>query len=436
MSPLQLFSIMYWIIKPPRKIVGTITAPADKSITHRAIMMASLSEGESLIENYLPSDDCMRTLRAFEQLGIRTKKDANSLIIYGAGLRGLKAPKEVIDSGNSGTTVRLLSGILAGNDFTSKIIGDVSLSKRPMKRIMEPLEMMGAKISAFNGNYLPMEIQGTRNLKAINYESPIASAQVKSCVLLAGIQTNGTTSFTEPVRSRDHTERMLLAAGADITISKFTVSVKGPCRINLKHITVPGDISSAAFFLVAGAVFPSAKIRLENVGINPTRDGIIEVLKKMNAKINVSNPSKASGEPVADITVESSKLEAVNIGADIIPRLIDEIPILVLAATQSRGTTVISGAKELRVKESDRLKTISNELNKMGSNIKEKDDGLIIEGPTPLNGADVQTYDDHRIAMTLAIAGLIANGETRVSGVDCVDTSFPGFYNQIKRISQ
>jgi 3-phosphoshikimate 1-carboxyvinyltransferase len=427
---------MDWIIRPVNKLHGIILPPADKSITHRAIMFASIAEGESQVDNYLRADDCMRTLDAFTAMGVSIDTSATRLKIKGVGLGGLKSPAGAIDAGNSGTTVRLLCGILAGQDIAVRLSGDASLSRRPMQRIIEPLVKMGVRIQARDNNFLPLEIHGTPKLRPILYTSPIPSAQVKSCVLLAGMQAKGPTCFQEPVKSRDHTERMLQAQGADITATRLFVTIKGPSRLKPFSIKVPGDISSAAFFMVAATLLPGSKITLCNVGINPTRDGILEVLRNMGAKITVTNTAAVSGEPVADITVESARLKSGEIKGGIMPRLIDEIPILALAATQAEGTTVISGAGELRVKESDRLKTISEELKKMGARIQEREDGLVIDGPTPLTGRDVESHGDHRVAMTLAVAGLIAAGNTRVNNTACVDTSFPGFLAELQHLSR
>jgi 3-phosphoshikimate 1-carboxyvinyltransferase len=426
---------MDWIIKPTAKLQGIVFTPADKSITHRAIMFASLAGGESVIENYLPAEDCLRTLKAFEDMGVKIDKTPTRLRVRGVGLKGLRAPVAPIDAGNSGTTVRLLSGILAGQNFSTTITGDESLSRRPMNRIIEPLTKMGARLTARDGNFLPLEIQGNPDLRPVLYVSPVPSAQVKSCVILAGIQAKGVTSFQEPAKSRDHTERMLAAQGADITAGKFAITVRGPATLRPLRIKVPGDISSAAFFMVAASVIPGSRVSLVNVGVNPTRDGILEVLKAMGAKIDVLKTYDVSGEPVADLVVESARLAGTEIKGTIMPRLIDEVPIIALAATQAHGVTVISGAGELRVKESDRLKTIAAELGKMGARIKEKEDGLIIEGPTPLFGREVESYGDHRIAMMLAVAGLIAKGETKVKNTACVDTSFPGFLLELQKLS-
>ncbi len=426
---------MEWKIKPVSKIQGKIKVPADKSITHRAIMFSAMAEGVSVIENYLHADDCMRTVAAFQNLGIRIDKTDKALTIHGVGLDGLKPFAGTIDCGNSGTTARLLSGILAGQNFISRISGDESLSKRPMRRIIEPLERMGAGISAREGDFLPLEIHGTQCLKPIDYKSPVSSAQVKSAVILAALNAQGTSTYEEPVLSRNHTELMLKARGADIFSKGVKITVKGPAKLKPMDMAVPGDISSAAFFLAAGAVCPDSEIEISDVGINPTRDGIIEVLKQMGAGVDVYDRKEVSGEPVASILIQNRRLKPFKIESRMIPRLIDEIPALALIATQADGSSIISGAEELRVKESDRIKTIVSELGKMGANIEEKKDGLIIHGKAALKGANVESHGDHRIAMMLAVAGLIAGGETKIANVECVETSFPGFYELLESIT-
>lgn len=418
------------------KLEGTIIVPSDKSITHRAIMLSSLAQGTSYIDNYLNSADCISTMNAFKSMNVDIIKEDKRLIIHGVGLHGLKKPKQNIDAGNSGTTTRLLSGILAGQNFSSTIVGDESLSLRPMKRIIEPLRQMGVNVLARNDNYLPLTIDPADNLKSIDYISKVASAQVKSCVLFAGLYAQGITKFTEPEKSRDHTERMLKAYGADIVENGLTVSV-GKCdKLNAQNIKVPSDISSAAFFMVAGLIVKNSKITIKEVNINKTRNGIIKVLKDMGAKIKIGDITFVSGEEVADIEVTSSNLYATKIHSDIMPTLIDEIPIIALCATQAEGTTVISGAKELRVKESDRLKVVASQLLKMGADITETEDGLIIKGKTKLNGNIVDSFKDHRIAMMLSIAGLIAEGQTTIIDSDCVQISFANFYEVLKGICQ
>jgi 3-phosphoshikimate 1-carboxyvinyltransferase len=425
---------MDYIINPVSSVSGEITPPPDKSITHRAVIFAALAEGTSVVENYLAGEDCLRTVRAFEMMGVKIKRLPGILEITGAGLGGLRAPGEAIDAGNSGTTARMLAGILAGQGFTSQITGDSSLSKRPMRRVIEPLALMGAKITAREGNFLPMTVEGNPGLKPINYKSPVASAQVKSCVLLAGLNTKGETVFTESVKSRDHTERMMKAFGADVKVTGLSVSVTGPAKLKAKNLTVPGDISSAAFFLVAGCLASKEGITLKNVGINPSRDGILEVLEKMGASIEIGNLREVSGEPVADITVKKSNLRAVQITREMIPRLIDEIPVIALAATQAQGQTVISGAAELRVKESDRIKTVLAALTKMGAKVTEKADGMVIEGPVQLKGAVIDSCGDHRLVMMAAVAGIIAGGGVKIRNTDCVNTSYPGFLQDMKKI--
>ncbi|MCB4791404.1 MAG: 3-phosphoshikimate 1-carboxyvinyltransferase [Elusimicrobia bacterium] len=427
---------MDWIVKkykPRQNGIKEISVPADKSITHRAVMLSAFVEGSYTVKNYLPADDCMSTINAFRSMGVDIKEiimdNKRSLSITGSGK--LKPPQKAIDAGNSGTTTRLLCGILAGQDFETEITGDASLSKRPMKRVIEPLRLMGAKISAREDNYLPLKIAGTPDLKPITYRSSIASAQVKSCVLFAGMQAKGKTTFIEPVKSRDHTERMLKFVGVEVKETATSSSVIGPVRIPPGFtIDVPGDISAAAFFLAAGALLPKTKIKLSNVGINPTRDGIIDILRNMNAELKIINNNKGSWDsfdPVADIEVGTSQLTACDINGEMIPRLIDEIPVVALAATQAKGATIISGAEELRFKESDRLKAVAAELNKMGAAIEETKDGLIITGPVKLKGCEVDSHDDHRIAMMLAVAGLLAEGETTIKNTDCVSISFPDF---------
>lgn len=416
------------------KLKGTIIVPADKSITHRAIMLSSIASGKSYINNYLSSDDCFMTVNAFKSMGVNVEDKGTSLIIEGVGINGLKKPSTDIYAGNSGTTTRLLSGILSGQNFMSVITGDESLSKRPMKRIIEPLSLMGADIKAQDNNFLPLSINATGNLKSINYKSPVASAQVKSCILFAGLYADDITTVTEPIKSRDHSERMLKAFGADVCVDGLSVSIKQCDRLYCQSIDVPCDISSAAFFIVAGLIVPNSNIKILNVNINPTRDGIFEVLKQMGADITLSNVRTVSGEEVADIEVKTSKLNSINIGSSIMPRLIDEVPIIALAATQAYGKTVISGAKELKVKESNRLLAISSQLKQMGADIVQTEDGLVIEGGKKLNGCIVDSFKDHRIAMMLSIAGLVAEGTTEILNSNCVNISFSNFYEVLKQL--
>jgi len=348
-------------------------------------------------------------------------------------LKGLTCPKETIDAGNSGTTMRLLSGILAGQDFSSTITGDEYLKKRPMRRIILPLREMGAKISSPDDNHPPITIVGQK-LKPIDYHSTIASAQVKSCILLAGLYAKGRTSVTEPSPSRDHTERMLKYLGAPVEIKGTTIFIEGLFELEARAITIPGDVSSAAFFIIACLLLENSEIRIKGVGINPTRTGIIDVLREMGANIVIENVRELCGEPVADLIVKSNTLRATKIGGDLIPRIIDEIPVLAVAATQAEGVTEISDAQELRVKESDRIGNVVSELSKMGASIKEKEDGMVISGGKRLVGSSVNSFGDHRMAMALTIGGLIADGETTISDVDCIDTSFPHFMDTLNRM--
>lgn len=419
-------------VKKVSKIHGEITVPGDKSISHRAVMLGALAKGETVIRGFLPGEDCLATVECFRKMGIEsrtqnTEHGTRELIVQGKGLYGLKQPKCLLNVGNSGTTIRLMLGILAGQPFVSEITGDASIQKRPMLRVVKPLREMGAIIEGVGSGVgegevcAPLKIFGNK-LKGIEYTLPVASAQVKSAILLAGLFAEGKTVVIEKHPSRDHTERMMEYFG-----------VKGREEFDGKEIDVPGDLSSAAFFLVAGLLVPEANLTIHNVGLNPTRTGILDVLHRMGADLVVQDEQVISGEPRGTIfvnrTFEHSKirLSGIKIDGEIIPRIIDEFPIIAVAATQAEGVTEIRGAKELRVKESDRIATMVTELRKMGAKITELEDGLLIEGPTKLKGAQVKSYGDHRIAMSLAIAGLIAEGETTIEDTACIETSFPGF---------
>jgi 3-phosphoshikimate 1-carboxyvinyltransferase len=433
-------------IKYKGPLRGEITAPPDKSISHRAIMFSSIAEGRSIVRNFLQAEDPMRTIEAFRQMGIEIKVRSeksevrsktmdhryadNEIVINGKGLNGLSAPKNIIDCGNSGTTMRLLSGVLAGQPFATALTGDSSLRSRPMKRVIKPLTEMGAVIGSEQG-YPPLRIRGGK-LTPISYKSPVASAQVKSAIMLAGLYCEGVTTVIEPGKSRDHTERMLKASGVDISVKDLEVSVRGIASLKPMGITVPGDLSSAAFFIVAGLLVPQSEILIKNTGINPTRSGLIDVLNLMGAHIRPENERLVSGEPVADLYVKYSHLKGVDIGGDLILRAIDEFPVLCVAAAKAAGTTRITGAKELRVKESDRIASMAAELRKMDVKIEELEDGLIIEGREDLRPAAATSYGDHRIAMSMLIAGLTASGETIVDDTDCVNTSFPGFMDMLE----
>jgi len=426
----------YLKIQSRNKLKGTIRLPGDKSISHRAVMLGSLAQGKIEVEGFLAAEDCLNTMRAFQSMGIEIKQDNNHLVIHGQGLHGLKKPKEIIDVGNSGTTIRLILGILSAQEFNSRITGDESIRRRPMKRVIEPLTQMGAKIVAQKENFAPLQIYGNPNLLPIRYLLPIASAQVKSAILLAGLFTSGVTSVIEPMPTRDHTERMLNFLGAQIIKDDLIISITGgvPLRGNRK-IEIAADISSAAFFIAAACLVEKAEIILLNVGVNPTRIGIIDVLAKMGANIELKNQRMLSGEPVADIVVKSSKLKGTSISGAIIPRVIDEIPILTVVACLAEGRTEIREAKELRVKETDRIKSMATELNKMGAKVIEVEDGLVIDGVKSLKGAEVESYGDHRTAMSLAIAGLVAEDETKINNVACIHTSFPEFEEILNSLS-
>jgi len=424
------------------KVKGEITVCSDKSITHRAIMLSAIANGISRIKNYLPADDCLRTVSCFRELGVEIKEDREDLIVYGKGREGLNQPSRILDAGNSGTTIRLLSGILSACPFLSEIIGDDSLKKRPMRRIIEPLRMMGVEISGQQNaqrpedEYPPLKIRGRYPLKPITYGLPIASAQVKSALLLAGLFADGETTIVEPFSSRDHTERMLNFLGVPVKKRGNRIAIRGPLNLVAHDLEIVGDFSAASFFLTLALVLPDSKIRIKNVGINPTRAGFLEIIRKMGGVLIPSNPREVCGEPVADIVVETSVLHNVCLGEKDIPLMIDEIPLFTLLATQADGVSEISGAEELRHKESDRIETISSQLNLLGAKIRIKPDGLIIEGPTKLKGARVKSFADHRIAMTLVIAGLIAQGETTVESVDCIKISFPDFWKILNELKQ
>jgi 3-phosphoshikimate 1-carboxyvinyltransferase len=403
---------------------GQITIPADKSISHRAVMFSSLAKGKSIIRNFSDGQDPLSTLKIFNQLGIESNISENEIIINSKGY--LKASELPLDCGNSGTTMRLISGVLAGQNFNSTLIGDESLSKRPMKRIIEPLTQMGAIINS-NDYKAPLEIVG-QNLQAINYNSKIASAQVKSCILLAGLGVNeGITSVTEPYLSRNHTELMLKSMGANISTSGTTVSIQ-KSELSPIEIDICGDISSAAYFIVSALIIPNSKIILKNVGLNPTRTGILDVAKKMGASITILDKKEICNEEVGDIQIEYSELQGCEISGEIIPRLIDEIPVIAVLATQANGQTIIKDAQDLRNKESDRITAVVTELKKLGANIEETPDGMIINGKCKLLGnTEVETYHDHRLAMSLYVAGLICEKEILINEFEWVNISFPTF---------
>lgn len=412
---------------------GEITVPGDKSISHRGIMLGALANGTTSITNFLKGADCLSTISCFQKMGIEIEETENEILVHGKGLHGLSAPKEILDAGNSGTTTRLISGILAGQNFSCDLTGDASIQKRPMKRIMTPLSMMGADItSVHNNGCAPLHIKGAP-LKGISYQSPVASAQVKSCVLFAGLYADGKTSVTEPFLSRNHSELMLSSFGASVQTYGTTATIEPEPVLTAQKVEVPGDISSAAFFIAAGLLIPGSELLIKNVGINPTRDGILRVCRQMGANLELLNTRTQCGEPVADILVKHSELNGTVIEGDLIPTLIDELPVIAVMAACANGETIIRNAEELKVKESNRLEIIVHHLSKMGCDITGTEDGMIIRGGKPLHGAVLDSHLDHRIAMSFAVAGLVADGETEITNADCVNISYPGFYRDLLR---
>lgn len=413
---------------------GEISVPGDKSIGHRAVIFAAIAHGQSCILNLSGGEDNLRTVHAFKDMGVKIWSEGEVLCIEGNGWDRLSKPKQTVECGNSGTTMRLLSGVLAGRPFASRLDGDASLRQRPMQRVIDPLSRMGAQFQSREGKGLaPLEIQGAK-LKGIHYQMPVASAQVKSAILLAGLQADGITSLEEPQNSRDHTELMIRGFGGEAKVDGHSVTIAGGQKLFAREVRIPGDISSAAFFLVAAAVTPGSEIMLRNVGVNRTRDGVIEVLRRMGAKIEYLNQRIETGEPVADIKVSGSQLAGVDIGPEMAARTIDEYPILAVAGALAEGTTVISGVKELRYKESDRIASMTEGLRRLGVRVEEREDGMTLRGGRPLEAASVKTYGDHRVAMSLAIAGLSADGGLQLDDAGCVDTSFPGFFDLLNRL--
>ena len=418
---------------------GTVSVPGDKSISHRCIMFGSIANGTTEIHNFLKGADCLATIRCFQSMGINIEETDHTITVHGKGLHGLSAPLNILDVGNSGTTTRLLSGILAGQKFESKLSGDESLNSRPMKRIIEPLTMMGANISSILRNGCAPLYIAPGNLHGIHYDSPVSSAQVKSCILLAGLYAEGETSVTEPSLSRNHTELMLKEFGADIRTlhslsgTEATAYIKPYPKLYGQKIVVPGDISSAAYFIAAGLIVPDSEILIEHVGINPTRSGILKVCEDMGGDITLLNERCEAGEKIADILVRTSSLHGITIEGDIIPTLIDEIPIIAVMAAVADGTTVIKDAAELKVKETDRIETVTDNLKAMGCNVTPTEDGMIINGGT-LQGASIHTLLDHRIAMAFSIAALVADGTTKILDSKCVDVSYPTFYDTFEQL--
>lgn len=414
-----------------KTLKGEVTIPGDKSISHRAVMFGAISNGLTEITNFLQGADCLSTISCFGKLGIDIENTLEKILVHGKGLHGLSVSDTILDAGNSGTTTRLISGILAPQPFMTTLTGDASIQKRPMKRIIEPLSLMGADIKSLNHNdCAPLQITG-KPLKGIHYTSKVASAQVKSAILLAGLYAEGETSVTEPHVSRNHTEIMLQHFGAQITTKGTTASVMPEPILEGRRIVVPGDISSAAYFIAAGLIVPGAEILIKNVGINPTRDGILRVARQMGGNITLLNENHDSGEPVADIFVSYSPLHGTTINGSIIPTLIDEIPIIAIMAAYADGQTVIADAAELKVKESNRIDVMVQNLSAMGADITATDDGMIINGGKPLHGALIHSKDDHRIAMSFAIASLLAEGTTTIENGECVNISYPRFYDDL-----
>lgn len=422
-------------IKKLKNLKGTLFVPGDKSISHRAVMFGALAQGTTKISGFLEGADCLSTIRCFRQMGISIEQNGSDVLAHGKGLHGLSAPSDVLDTGNSGTTTRLISGILAGQRFSSTLTGDASIQSRPMNRIMTPLKEMGADITSLKNNgCAPLSIQGTQ-LHGIHYNSPVASAQVKSCILLAGMYADGETKVTEPVLSRNHSEIMLHYFGADVRSFGTTACISPEPKLTAREISVPGDISSAAYFIAAGLLTPNSEILLKNVGINPTRNGILKVCRQMGADITLLN-EKHQGEPTADILVRTSSLHGTTIEGDMIPTLIDELPVIAIMAAFAQGTTIIRDAQELKVKESDRITVMCDNLKRMGADVTPTEDGMIINGGKSLHGACIDSHLDHRIAMSFAVAGTICDGILSINGGECVNISYPEFYKDLYSLSK
>jgi len=423
-------------VKKARDLSGRVKVPGDKSISHRALLLGAIAEGTTRVRNFLPAADCLATLACVRSLGVEVERLSEiELIVQGRGLPGLIEPKDVLDCAGSGTTMRLLAGILAGQPFYSVLTGNEQLRCRPMGRIVEPLKQMGATVfGRDDGRLPPLTIIGG-NLRSIEYTLPVASAQVKSAILLAGLYADGPIVIHEPGPARDHTERMLAAMGADIGVDGATITLRGDTKLSSLDIVVPGDISSAAYFIAAACLVSGSEVAIEGIGVNPTRTGFLDALRKMGADILVENQREVSGEPVTDVVVRAGELRGIEVRGDQVPRMIDEFPILAVVASQAQGMTVVSDAAELRVKETDRIANVVAELCKLGARIEERPDGFVVEGPTRLVGAQVNSHGDHRLAMSLAIAGLLAEGETTIGGAECIVDSFPGFEETLRALT-
>ncbi len=419
---------MRLIVRGKAKLKGAFSVPGDKSISHRALLLGAIAEGETLVENCLVAEDVLSTAHCLQNLGVKIEGvGTTSVKVHGVGGANFSKPSSHLDCGNSGTTMRLLMGILAAHQFESWLTGDASLQKRPMERVAIPLQRMGAKIEGRTEKFLPPIKMHGANLRPIEWALPVASAQAKSAILLAGLFANGTTIVHEPAPSRDHTERMLQALGAKVTVRDLTVAVVGPAKLRGSGFVIPNDPSSAAFFLCAAAAMPDAEVTASGISVNPTRIGYIDILQRMGTTVIMHNERSQAGEPVADVTVRGGKLKGVTIAGELIARTIDELPVLASIATIVDGTTIIRDAQELRVKESDRIAAMVNELRKLGAQVEELPDGMVVHGNSKLRGAEVESHGDHRIAMALAIAGLFAEGETVIHNADCVAISFPQF---------
>jgi len=422
------------MIKPVKRLVGSVRMPGDKSISHRYAMLAAIAEGSSEIHGFSASADCRSTLECLTQLGVQIERQEHAVVVQGGGLNGLRAPAACLDAGNSGTTMRMLAGILAGQPFRSVLTGDASLSRRPMKRVIDPLTRMGARIQSAEGGLPPLEIEGG-TLKPIRHELPVPSAQVKSAVLLAGLFAEGETEVIEPVATRDHTEIALEQMGADISRHARTITVRGRARLEGKKLYVPGDISSAAFFIVAALLVPESNLVIENVGFNPTRTAILDLLVSMGCRVQILNVEIVNGELLGNLHVESSQVQGGEISPEMIPGLIDEMPVLAVLGTQTEQGLAFHGAAELRVKESDRIAVVAENLRRLGAEVEEFSDGLRVAGQQKLRGAEIETRGDHRMAMAFTVAGLIAEGPTIIRDSACVDVSFPDFFETLARVT-
>jgi 3-phosphoshikimate 1-carboxyvinyltransferase len=417
-----------------KELTGTITVPGDKSISHRSIIFGALAKGRTTVRHFLDGEDCLRTIDAFRALGVSIEQEGNTVIINSDGKDSFKEPTVPINFGNSGTTARLLLGVFAALPFHITAYGDESLTKRPMDRVVLPLRKMGAKINGREeGKFLPLAVDGQK-LSKLTYHTPVKSAQVKSALLLAGLLAEGETKISEDVKTRDHTEQMLTSFGAQVDVNGTTVTIRGEQTLRAADVYVPGDISSAAFFLVAACLVPGSHVTLKNVGLNSTRTGILDVMQSMDAAIEIQEHQTEAGEKIGDITVRYGSLKGTEIGGDVIPRLIDELPILALLATQAEGETVIKDAEELRYKESDRIEAIASTLRSFGAELDTTPDGLVIKGNQTLQGTEADSFGDHRIGMMISIASLIANGETNLKNADSINISYPAFFNDLKML--